>query len=47
MEQVALLNSVRVYIPVASLDKDQETILYKVTKEARNNRDREAKRRSI
>ena len=33
-----LLNSVRVYIPVASLDKDQETRLYKFTKEAKSNR---------
>ena len=37
----------RVYIPVASLDKDQETRLYKFTKEARSNRGRRAKRRSI
>ena len=43
----ALLNSVRVYIPVVSLDTDQETRLYKFTKEARSNRGHEAKRRSI
>ena len=43
----ALLNSVRVYIPVASLDKDQETRLYKFTKEARSNRGHKAKRQSI
>ena len=40
----ALLNFVRVYIPVASLDKDQETRLYKFTKEARSNRGHKAKR---
>ena len=38
----ALLNSIRVYIPVASLDKDQETRLYKFTKEARSNRGHKA-----
>ena len=32
LEQGALLNSVRVYIPIASLDKDQETRLYKFTR---------------
>ena len=43
----ALLNSVRVYIPVASLDKGQETRLYKFTKETRSNRGHKAKRQSI
>ena len=42
-----LLKSVRVYIPVASLDKDQETRLYKFTKEATSNRGHKAKRQSI
>ena len=36
------MNSIRVYIPVASLDKDQETGLYKFTKEARSNRGHKA-----
>ena len=40
----ALLHFVKVYIPVASLDKDQETRLYKFTKEARSNRGHKAKR---
>ena len=43
----ALLNSVRVSIPVASLDKHQETRLYKFIKEARSNRGHTARRRSI
>ena len=43
----ALLNSVRVYIPVVSLDKDQETRLCKFTKEARSNRGHKAKRRCL
>ena len=42
-----LSNFVRVYIPVASLDKDQETRLYKFTKEVRSNRAHKAKRWSI
>ena len=37
------MNSVRVYIPVTSLDKDQETRLYKFTKEARSNRGHRAR----
>ena len=36
-----------IYIPVASLDKDQEARLYKVTKEARSNSGHKTKRRSI
>ena len=36
-----------IYIPVASLDKCQETRLYKFTKETRSNRCHKAKRQSI
>ena len=36
-----------IYIPVASLDKDQAARLYKVTKEARSNSGHKTKRRSI
>ena len=45
--RVLLLNSVRVYVSVASLDKHQETRLYKFTKKARSNRGHKAKRQSI
>ena len=34
-------------MPIVSLDKDQETRLYKFTKEAKSNRGHKAKRRSI
>ena len=47
MEQGALLNSVRVYIPVTSLDKAQETRFYKFTKEARSNTGHKVKRQPI
>ena len=35
------------YIPVASFHKDQETRLYKFTKEAKSNKGHNAKRRSM
>ena len=46
MEQGCSIEFNRVYILVASSDKDQETRLYKFTKEARSNRGHKAKRRS-